>query len=75
MFYMTFPQFWKYGSTLVVQLLSNKVLLSLFSLMVGSTKAAIRVIRIRPMFFSAKEGGILADLNEKIFFGVKAAKN
>jgi hypothetical protein len=30
---------------------------------------------MRPMFFSAKEGGILADLKEKIFLGVKAAKN
>jgi hypothetical protein len=30
---------------------------------------------MRPMFFSAKEGGIFADLKEKIFLGVKAAKN
>ena len=72
---MTLPQFWKYGSTLAVQLLSKSELLSLLSLIAGSTKAAMRVIRISPIFFSAKEGGILADLKEKIFLGVRAARN
>jgi hypothetical protein len=29
---------------------------------------------MRPIFFSAREGGILADLKEKIFFGVSKDK-
>ena len=70
MFYMTLPQFWKYGSTPVVQLLSKSEFLSLVSRIAGSTKAAIKVSKISPRFFSAREGGIFADLKDKIFFGV-----
>jgi hypothetical protein len=39
---------------------------------VGSTKAAKRVIRIRPIFFSCVETGILDDLKARIFFAVIA---
>jgi hypothetical protein len=44
--------------------------LSLVRRIEGSTKAANRVIKIRPRFFSKGETGILADLKVKIFFAV-----
>jgi hypothetical protein len=38
--------------------------------MVGSTKAANRVIMIRPIFFSLLDTGIFADLKVYTFFAV-----
>jgi len=45
-----------------VQLLSKRALLSLVREIEGSTNAASKVIMIKPIFFSVREEGILADL-------------